>query len=412
MYQRKNPFFNVVEEILDLVDNEAVLMRVDLNATLDDNLQVVDFEKFFVIRDTTNSLADAGARLVLMSHLGRPAGKDTNYSMRPFTTILERVLGRPVIFIEDCIGEERDKKIQSLKPGEIALLENLRFHKGEKENSQEFAEKLTNGFNFYVNEAFASSHGKDASIDGAAIIIGSRGMSCVGYNFQKEHFNLSRLTNNPQTPFIAITGGKKVSDKIQLLKSLIVGKPSTILIGGAMANAFILALGYEIGKSYVEKDSTIAANDVLELAILHKKRIVLPLDVAVLDENGAIEFRDFCSIRKYDTACDVGPKTIREFKKEIRGAKTIFWNGNLGITGDVINKFYKGTNGLAGHLARFYGVNVVIGGGDTSAAIPKQARDRIISNDGYISTCGGAILKFIADDGNLPGIAAQQTTRF
>jgi len=389
--------------INDLKDfrNRRVLVRVDYNVPLDETGAITDDKRIKATVPTLDYLVKGGAKVILCSHLGRPKGKrDPKQSLRPVAQRLAEILGRPVAFVDDCIGEKVDKTISIMQPGDIVLLENVRFYAEEEKNDRAFAEKLAKNADLYVNDAFGSAHRAHASTHAAAEIIKSRGGKAVaGFLMEKELKYLGGALSNPARPFVCILGGAKVSDKIAVIEHLLT-IADAILIGGAMAYTFLKTQGFGVGKSLVENDKLDLAKELLAKA--KGKKFLLPTDhvQATKPEAGATtRITDGPSIEDGWCGVDIGPQTIAAYNKEIAGAKTIVWNGPMGIF--EIPEFSKGTFEVAKALVANKGATSIIGGGDSAKAVKKAGVDKQVT---FVSTGGGASLEFL-EGKELPGVA-------
>ena len=394
-------------EDVDLRGTTA-LVRVDFNVPLSGNdpaeaITVSDDTRIRAALPTINYLLEQGAAVILMSHLGRPKGpEDRHLTMDPVADRLSDLLERPVKKVDEVVGPEAQEAAASLEPGEVLLLENTRFHAGEKKNDEALAQQLADLATIYVNDAFGSAHRAHASTEGVARVMREQGKPAVaGFLMGKELQGLGTAVDNPPHPYVAIMGGAKISDKIKLIDTLL-EKADTILIGGGMANTFLAAKDYELGESLVEEDAVPEARRLLEKA---GSQIVLPRDVVVADEVSAQANSDVVPVEAIPAtkaAVDVGYETIANFESELKGAKLVVWNGPLGVF--EIDKYAKGTEALAKILAALAdeGTQVVIGGGDSAAAVQKAGlADRMT----HVSTGGGASLELLQGE-ELPGIAA------
>jgi len=404
------------------VRGKRVFIRVDYNVPLeekDGKMVITDATRIIETLPTLRLLTEMGAKLILAAHLGRPKGKkEPSMSLRPIAEKLADVLGRPVVFLDDCIGEKVEKTISIMQPGDVALLENVRYYNEEEANDPVFAEKLAKLADVYVNDAFGAAHRAHASTEGVARIVAKRGGQCAaGLLMERELKFLGDELENPARPFVVILGGAKVSDKIQVIDRLL-DKADTILIGGAMAYTFRLAQGYKTGKSLVEADKVDTAKSALAKASAKGVKFLLPTDdvVAVpvktdkLDKKGKpiIEFQNVrisSDMNCPDDAAglDIGPASVKAYSDEVMKAKTILWNGPMGLFED--KRFAEGTNAVARAVAETTqnnGAKSIIGGGDSVKALNKaKLGDKVT----FMSTGGGASLEFL-EGRVLPGVAA------
>lgn len=373
-----------------------VFLRVDFNVPQDENGQITDDTRIREAIPTIQYLVENKAKIVCASHLGRPKGFDLKFSMKPVSKRLEDISGFKVRQMNDCIGDRIDAEKSNLKEGEIIFLENIRFYKEETENKPEFARKLAYKIDVFVNDAFAASHRAHASVVGIA---GFVPLSVAGFLMEKEIKYLGMTISNPERPFIAIIGGAKVSDKIPVLRSLI-GKAEKILIGGAMAYTFLKARGEDVGNSIVENESIEIAKNLMDEGRKKGVEIVLPVDHVISRglEGFSIE-TSRTSIPSGFAGYDIGDETIALFSRIVKDAKTIFWNGPLGVFEK--ENFSKGTFHIAKAVADSGAISIV-GGGDSVLAMKKAGVEEKIT---HISTGGGASLEYISE-GMLPGIEA------
>ena len=388
-------------------DGKKVFVRVDFNVPLsskdpNDDITVTDDTRIRAALPTLNYLLDHGAALILASHLGRPASaEDKQFAMDPVADRLSELLGRPVIKVDEVVGPEAAAAAAALKPGDVMLLENTRFEPGEKKNDPDLAAQMAGMADMYVDDAFGSAHRAHSSTEGAAQAMRAKGGPAVaGFLMGKELQALGTAVSNPPHPYVAIMGGAKISDKIKLIDNLL-QKADTILIGGGMANTFLASMGYDMGKSLVEEDALAEAKRLLEQA---PEQLVLPVDAGVADEFSADAVRIDKSIEEiesHEMALDIGPHTLDRFGEKLQGAKLVVWNGPMGVF--EFPAFAKGTDTLALILAGLVdeGAEVVIGGGDSAAAVKKAGLTEKMT---HVSTGGGASLELL-EGKELPGIA-------
>jgi phosphoglycerate kinase len=375
------------------VQGKRVLVRVDFNVPMQ-NGQITDDRRIRESLPTIQSLLERGAKVILMSHLGRPKGRrDPQYSLRSVAERLSELLGRPVRFLEDCVGESVEQAVQAMAPGEVALLENLRFHPEEEANDADFARALARLGDLYVNDAFGSAHRAHASTEGVAHYL----PAVAGLLMEKELRYLGSALTQPERPFVAILGGAKVQDKIGVIQNLL-PKVDRLLIGGGMAFTFLKAQGYEIGRSLLDSDRIEFARQVLQEA---GQKIVLPVDVVVApspEAEAQAQVVPVDQIPPDQMGLDIGPRTVARFSEIVRPARTIVWNGPLGLFERAT--FAAGTRGVLQAVAES-GATSILGGGDTAAAAEQLGfADRIT----HISTGGGAALEFL-EGRTLPGVA-------
>ena len=380
------------------VTGKKVLVRCDFNVPLDKETgKITDNRRIRAAIPTIEYLIDHNAKVILCSHLGRPKGEfNLKYSLKPVAEELSKLLGKEVKLAKDVIGEDAEKLTSEIKEGEVVLLENVRFHKEEEENDPEFAKKLASFAEIYVNDAFGTAHRAHASTAGVADYL----PAVSGFLIEKELEFLGNALDNPERPFVAILGGAKVSDKIGVIENLL-DKVDTLIIGGGMAYTFYKAQGHSIGTSICEEDKIDLANDILNKAKEKNVEILLPIDNHVSAEysnEAEDKYIDSVEIPEGFMGLDIGPKTIELFKNAIKNAKTVVWNGPLGVT--EFSKFEEGTKAIAEALAEAEAVTV-IGGGDSAAAVEKFG---LADKMTHISTGGGASLEFL-EGKVLPGIA-------
>ncbi len=382
------------------LDGKRVIMRADFNVPLDSNRNITDDTRIKAALPTIKYILDNGASLILMSHLGRPKTEEDFKKLRldPVAKRLEELLNKPVKKMDDCIGEEVKEAAKNLKPGEIMLLENLRFHKEETKNDENFAKELASLAEVYVNDAFGTSHRAHASVEGITHFLKP---AVAGFLLEKEINFLGKILENPERPFVVVLGGAKISTKIGVIKNLL-DKVDTMIIGGGMVYTFLKSKGLNVGKSILEPDKEVEAFEILKKAQNEKKEFLLPDDTVVADEiteNAKTKVVNINEIPEDMGGVDIGPKTIKKFKNKLKEARTVFWNGPMGVF--EIDKFATGTLEIAKTIANL-NATTVIGGGDSVAAIKKFGLEDKIT---HISTGGGASLEFL-EGKKLPGIVA------
>ena len=375
---------------------KKVFVRCDFNVPMDEERNITDNTRIVAALPTINYLLENDCAIILCSHLGRPKGEfKPEYSLKPVAKELSKLLGKEVIMAEDVIGEDAKNKAKNLQQGQILLLENVRFQKEETENDAEFAKQLASMAEIYVNDAFGSSHRAHSSTAGIAEYL----PAVSGFLIEKELKFLGNAINNPERPFVAILGGAKVSDKIGVIDNLL-EKVDTLIIGGGMAYTFFKAQGYEVGKSICELDKLDLAKELMKKAEEKGVKLILPIDVKIgKGENleGESKTVKYTDIPEDWEGLDIGEETIKLYAEELKKAKTVVWNGPLGLF--EVAQFAVGTNEIAKALADI-DATVIIGGGDSAAAIKKAGLEDKMT---HISTGGGASLEFLEGKA-LPGI--------
>jgi phosphoglycerate kinase len=388
-----------VRSVKDLdVGGKRVFVRADLNVPLEGG-RITDATRIEETLPTIRLILDRGGRPIVASHLGRPKGeRRAEFSLRPVADFLGKALGTPITLAPDCVGAETERIVNAMAPGQIVVLENLRFHPEEEKNDPAFARALAGLADVYVNDAFGAAHRAHASTEGMAHYVREKG---AGLLLEREVAMLSRLLRHPEAPFVAVLGGAKVSDKIGVLEHLL-GLVQTVCIGGAMAYTFLRAQGKPVGRSRVETDKIDVAATTLERAAARRVRFLLPVDHLVADRPEADARTQVVSADAFPEdrlGVDIGPGTIEAFRREILAGRTVLWNGPMGIF--EIDAFSRGTIGIANALAECPGTTVV-GGGDSVAALRRAGKiDRVT----HVSTGGGASLEFL-EGRELPGIRA------
>lgn len=379
------------------VRNKKVLVRVDYNVPLTQEGQVADDTRILATLPTLRYLISKGAKLILVTHLGRPKGYDPRLRVDPLAETLARYLGRPVRKIDRTVGDEVKAFVEIMKPGDVVFLENIRFHREEKENDPEFARELASLADVYVNDAFGTSHRKHASVVGVPKHL----PALAGFLLEREVIHLSKLLKNPVRPFHAVLGGNKISDKLGVIRKFL-QIVDTLYIGGGMCFTFLKAMGYNVGQSIVWEDYLNEAKEILEEVKNGNSscRFYLPKDVVLapeINENAPVKVTSVEEFYDDWRGVDIGPKTIEMYQKGLSKAKTIFWNGPMGVF--EIEKFSYGTKAICETLAYSEGTTIV-GGGDSDAALREFGYSGLIS---FVSTGGGASLKFLEGE-SLPGI--------
>jgi phosphoglycerate kinase len=393
----KDIFHKLTIEDFD-IKGKRVFIRADFNVPLDENLMITDDRRVRSTLPTINYAIDEGAKVILSSHLGRPKGKaDPKFSLAPVAKRLQRLLNKNVVFAPDCIGSQVENLVEKMKEGDVLLLENLRFHAEEQNNDEEFARSLAKLADIYVNDAFGAAHRAHASIAGITKFL----PSAAGFLLKKEIEYLKGAIDNPIKPFVAVLGGAKVSGKIGVLENL-VDKVDKVIVGGGMAYTFIKAMGYKIGNSLVEDEMLETAQRIRKKLKDSGIKFYLPVDCVISQDTGpgsVIKIVPTLEIPKDWKALDIGPASVKLFSAALQDAKTILWNGPMGMF--EIDAFSRGTFEIAHAVADAYALTIV-GGGDTNLAVHRAGVSEAIS---FISTGGGASLQLL-EGKELPGIAA------
>lgn len=382
---------------------KRVLVRVDYNVPMNDKGEITDFIRIEASLPTLHYLLDQGAAVILMAHLGRPKGKvNPKFTLKPVAEALSQLIHRPVQFCPDCVGKDAQDAAAQLRNGDILLLENLRFHPEEEKNDPHFAQELAALGDVYVNDGFGVSHRAHASVEAVTHYL----PAVAGFLLEKEIAYLGNAVDKPQRPFAAIIGGAKVADKIAVIRSLI-KKADVILIGGGMANTFLAAKGYNLGKSLVEKESLGIAKDLLAEAAAQKTKMLLPVDLimaASFSNEADHEAEDLDALNPDYMALDIGPKTAELYARTLAGMKTIVWNGPMGVF--EMPNYEEGTRRVAEAMAASDGITIV-GGGDSAAAVKQMG---LADKMSHVSTGGGASLEYL-EGKVLPGLAALDDLR-
>lgn len=384
------------------LNGKRVLVRVDFNVPLDENQKITDDKRITAALPTIEKIIKDGGKIILMSHLGRPKGKvQPEFSLKPVAEKLSELINKEVKFANDCVGSDVNELVSQMNNGDVLLLENLRFHIEETDNSEEFSKELASIGDIYVNDAFGSAHRAHASTEGVTKFI----KTCVsGYLMKKELDYLHSAIAEPKRPFTAILGGAKITGKIDVIENLLT-KVDTLIIGGGMAYTFYKAQGLEIGTSLLDADKVELAKEMLVKFESSNVKVLLPKDVVVakeFDNNSQSEVVKIDSIPADKMGLDIGPETVELFCNEIKNSKTVVWNGPMGVF--EFPNFATGTNAVANALAEATanGAITVIGGGDSASAIKKAGLAKKVS---HVSTGGGASLEFL-EGKILPGVEA------
>jgi phosphoglycerate kinase len=385
---------------LDRVDvkGKRILMRVDLNVPVENGV-VTDSTRIERVAPAITEIADKGAKVILLSHFGRPKGRDPTQSLKPVAAEVARIIKRPIKFADDCIGEPAEQAVDAMKPGEILCLENTRFHAGEEKNDPVFVAELGKLGDIWVNDAFSAAHRAHASTEG----LGHKLPAYAGRTMQAEFEALAKALENPQRPLVAIVGGAKISTKLDLLGNLL-DKVNALIIGGAMANTFLLAQGKNVGKSLVESDLVSTARKIMDKAKAGKREIILPVDVVVAEKfeaHASSRVVDTGKVGVTDMILDIGPRSIEQVISVLARAKTLVWNGPFGAF--EMEPFDNGTAEVAEAVAELTAAGKLVsvaGGGDTVAALNVAGvADRLT----YVSAAGGAFLEWL-EGKRLPGV--------
>jgi phosphoglycerate kinase len=387
-----------IDQLKD-IKGKKVFIRVDFNVPQDEKGNITEDTRIAGAVPTIKYAVDQGAKVVLASHLGRPKGeKKPKYTMSPATKRLSQLLGKKVIQAPDCFGPDVDKLIGAMKPGDVVMLENVRFYSGEEKNDQDFARQLLNDCEIYVNDAFAVSHRAHASVEAITKMVPT---IAAGFLMKNEMSFFDKAMSNPVRPLVAILGGAKVSGKLEVLETL-VNKVDKIVIGGGMAFTFLKAMGYGVGKSLVEDELIPTAKKIMDKAKKKKVTFYLPVDCVVANAFEATATNFVTTVQEIPEgwmALDIGPASATLFAETLRDAKTVIWNGPMGVF--EMDAFCRGTFAVAEAVANCY-ATTVIGGGDTDAAVNKAG---VAAKVSYISTGGGAFLELL-EGKILPGVKA------
>ncbi|MFA7349058.1 MAG: phosphoglycerate kinase [Desulfurivibrionaceae bacterium] len=389
-----------MKNIRDLdIKGKKLLIRVDFNVPLDEQLNITDDIRIRGVLPTLNYALDENAKVIIMSHLGRPKGeRKPQFSLAPAAKRLSRLLNKEVVLAPDCIGAETKAIVEAMQPGSVVLLENLRFHAEEQQNDEGFASQLASLCDIYINDAFAVAHRAHASVVGVTQFVDQ---CAAGFLLQKEMDYFHRSVSNPMRPLVAIVGGAKVSSKLGALHNLM-DRVDKMIIGGAMANTFLKSIGHDMGQSKVEDELLDTARELINKAKRLGVKLYLPMDCIVADRFEARAETKRVTVQEVPPewmVLDIGPATTVLFAEALEDAKTIIWNGPMGAF--EMDAFSRGTFAMVQHLARSHALTIV-GGGDTDVAVHKAGESNNIS---YISTGGGAFL-MLMEGKELPGVAA------
>ncbi len=392
-----------IDQLKDLKDKK-VFIRVDFNIPQDEKGNITEDSRIAAAVPTIKYAVEQGAKVVLASHLGRPKGEiKPKYSMAPATKRLSQLLGKKVTQAPDCFGPDVDRLIEAMKPGDVVMLENVRFYPGEEKNDAGFAQKLANGCEIYINDAFAVSHRAHASVEAITKLFPT---IAAGFLLKNEMTFFDKAMSNPVRPLVAILGGAKVSGKLEVLEAL-VNKVDKIVIGGGMAFTFLKAMGYSVGKSLVEDELISTAKKIMEKAKKKGVTFFLPVDCVVANAFEAAATNFVTTVQEIPEGwmgLDIGPASATLFAETLRDAKTVIWNGPMGVF--EMDAFSRGTFAVAEAVANCY-ATTVIGGGDTDAAVNKAG---VAAKVSYISTGGGAFLELL-EGKILPGVKALDTKK-
>ena len=380
------------------IKGKRLFIRVDFNVPLDENLNITDDRRIRSALSTINYAIDEGSKVIIASHLGRPKGKvDKRYSLASVSRRLQRLIKKEVTFLPDCIGPKTEEAVSKMSDGDIILLENLRFHIEEEKNDEEFSKSLAKLADYFINDAFGAAHRSHASTVGITKYI----TSASGFLLQKEIDYLQGVINQPVRPFVAILGGAKVSGKIDVIRNL-EEKVDKVIVGGGMAYTFLKAMGYNVGDSLVEKDMLDLANDIRQGVMSKGIKFYLPVDCVIsqsIEPGAETKLVTAQEIPNGWKAVDIGPASVKLFSEALESAKTILWNGPMGVF--EVDAFSRGTFAIAHSVADAYALTIV-GGGDTDLAVGRAGVSESIS---FISTGGGAALKLL-EGKDLPGLVA------